>query len=148
MGYGFSLEANPDDTIVLSIGGGPAASDSSPEEKETWEVGRKARGVEGVWNYVLNAISSASYPEEAEESEATRFEDQLDAANTLSGMCQSYLDRLPKIPAALSESPPELRTEVLTMFAHYIEGEGRLNVSGTLVNIPRTKASGTSCARC
>lgn len=128
LGYGFSLEGNPDDTIVLSISGGPATSDPSPEGKERWEVGRNARGVEGVWNYVLNAISSGSQPEEAEESENIEVENRLEAAGMLSGMCQSYLDRLPKIPPASDQSPPELRPEVLTMLAHYIEGAGRLYV--------------------
>lgn len=130
LGYGFSLEGNPDDTIVLSIsGGGPAAatSRSSPEEKERWEVGRNARGVQGVWDFVLSAISSTSRPEEAAEPEAARLENQLDAANMLSEMCRSYLDRLPKIPAVLNQSPQELRSEVLTMLTHYIEGMASFN---------------------
>ncbi|KAF9652445.1 SET domain-containing protein, partial [Thelephora ganbajun] len=50
LGYGFSLKGNPDDTIVLSIGGGPVTSASNQEEKKRWEVGRSARGVEGVWH--------------------------------------------------------------------------------------------------
>ena len=123
LGYGFSLEGNPDDTIVLSIGGKPAASAPSSGEKETWEVGRDARGIGGIWNRVLDIVSSASTPE-VEESEATRFENQLDAASTLSEMCQSYLDRLPQIPAILNAPSPELRPEVLKMIAHYIEGVG------------------------
>lgn len=129
LGYGFSLEGNPDDTIVLSINGGPTGS----EEKERWEVGRNARGIDGVWNYVLNVISSTPLLEEEEEEEqgpeATRFENQLEASNTLLEMCQAYLDRLPKIPAALTESPQGLRPEVLTMFGHYIEGAGHLHVT-------------------
>ena len=124
LGYGFSLERNPDDTIVLSIGGGPATSASNTGEKQTWEIGRSGRGVEGVWDHVLNVVSSASQPEGAEESEATRFENQLDAAGMLSEMCQSYLGRLPQIPPALNPSSPELRPEVLKMFTHYIEGVG------------------------
>ena len=148
LGYGFSLECNPDDTIALSIGGGPATSDSRPEDKERWEVGRNARGVEGVWNYVLNAVSSTSNPEKAENLEATRFENQLDASSMLLEMCRSYLDRLPQIPAVLDESLPEVRSEVLTMFTHYIEGAGRLRSIATFVNIPHFQASGTSCSRC
>lgn len=142
LGYGFSLEGNPDDTIVLSIGGGPATPDPNPEEKERWEVGRNARGVDGVWNYVLKAISSASHPEEVEEPEATRFENQLDAAGMLSEMCRSYLDRLPRIPAVSSEWPPELRPQVLTMFAHYIEGVGRLHDIVTLLTFCAFRPAG------
>ena len=134
LGYGFSLEGNPDDTIVLSISGGHAASDSSPEEKERWEVGRNARGVQGVWNYVLATISSTSCLEEAEEPEVTRLENQLDAANMLSEMCRSYLDRLPK---TLNQSPQECRTEVLTMLAHYIEGKRSFNAIVDFVKTPR-----------
>lgn len=120
LGYGFSLEENPDDTIVLSIGGGPASSTSNPGEKRKWEVGRDARGVEGVWHHVFGVISSASQPGEAEELAAARFENQLDAASMLSEMCRSYLRRLPQIPNVSDASAPE--PEVLTMLVHYIEG--------------------------
>jgi len=123
LGYGFSLECNPDDTIVLGIGGGPMGSTPSPEDKKRWEVGRNARGVEGVWHHVLDVVSSASRPE-AEEPAATKFENQLDAAGTLMEMCQSYLGRLPQIPDVPDVLAPEVRREVLTMFSHYIEGAG------------------------
>ena len=122
LGYGFSLEDNPEDTIVLSIGGGPATSASNRVEKQRWEVGRAARGVEGVWRHVLDVISSVSQPEEAGESATARLESQLDAASMLSEMCRSYLQRLPQIPITSDTPTPELRPEVLTMFTHYIEG--------------------------
>lgn len=144
LGYGFSLEGNPDDTIVLSIGGGPATPVLDTGEKKRWEVGRNARGIEGVWCHVLDVISSASRPEEAEESTAAKFEDQLDAASMLSEMCQSYLGRLPQIPD-LSDAPtPGLRPEVLTMFTHYIEGAKAFPGLITSANFPRLQVSGTS----
>lgn len=124
LGYGFSLECNPDDTIVLGIGGGPATSTLNPEEKKRWEVGRNARGVEGVWGHVLDVVSSASQPEEAEGSAATRFENELDAASMLMEMCRSYLGRLPQDPDVPGALATEARLEVLTMFSHYIEGAG------------------------
>jgi len=122
LGYGFSLECNPDDTIVLAIGGGPTTSTPNPEEKKRWEVGRNARGVEGVWHHILDVISPVSQPE-AEESATTGFENQLDAASTLMEMCQSYLGRLPQIPDAPDALAPDARREVLTMFSHYTEGQ-------------------------
>ena len=122
LGYGFSLEDNPDDTIALSIGGGPATPASDPGEKKRWEVGRDARGVDGVWHHVLDATSSASQPEEAGESAAAGLERQLDAVSLLSEMCQSYLQRLPQILDVSGAPAAELRPDVLTMFAHYIEG--------------------------
>jgi len=122
LGYGFSLENNPDDTIVLSIGGGPATSASNPGEKKRWEVGRSAQGVEGIWRHVLDVVSSAPQPGDEEESAATRFENKLDAAGMLSEMCQSYLGRLPLIPHVSDAPATGLRPEVSAMFTHYIEG--------------------------
>ena len=137
LGYGFSLENNPDDTIVLSIGGGPTASVSNQGEKRRWEAGRDARGVEGVWHHVLGVISSISQPEEAEESATARLESQLDAAGMLSEMCRSYLQRLPKILIVPNAATPELRPEVLTMFTHYIEGAEPFQRITISANIPR-----------
>jgi len=147
LGYGFSLENNPDDTIVLSIGGGPAASASNPGEKQSWEVGRDARGVEGVWHHVLDAISSVLQPEEAGESATARLESQLDAASMLSEMCRSYLQRLPQIPIVSDAPTPELRPEVLTMFVHYIEGAEAFQDITTSANVLRFQANGTSWNR-
>jgi hypothetical protein len=127
LGYGFSLENNPDDTIVLSIGGGPETSASNSAEKQRWEVGRDARGVGGVWDHVLGVISSALQPGDTEESEATRFENQLDAASMLSDMCRSYLGRLLPTAVVSNASSLESRPEVLTMFTHYVEGVRRLS---------------------
>lgn len=121
LGYGFSLEDNPDDTIVLSIGGGPTTPASNSAETNKWEVGRNARGVEGVWRYVSDAVSSSLQPE-AEESPATRFEGQLDAASMLSEMCQLYLGQLPQVSQFSGAPATMARPEVLTMFSHYIEG--------------------------
>ena len=144
LGYGFSLEDNPDDTIVLSIGGGPGTSALDPGEKKRWEVGRSAFGVEGVWHHVLDVISSASRPEEAEESAVARFENQLDAGSMLSQMCQSYLGRLPRIPDASDAQTLELRPEVLTMFTHYVEGTGEFRDVFASAYIPRFQVSETS----
>lgn len=142
LGYGFSLEGNPDDTIVLSIGGGPTAPASNSEDTNRWEVGRNARGVEGVWRYVSDAISSSLQPE-AEQSTATGFEDQLDAASMLSEMCKLYLGRLPQISEFSGASATKARPDVLAMLSHYIEGvvfswnvvastdHSRLQVNGT-----------------
>lgn len=143
LGYGFSLEDNPDDTIVVSIGGGPTASASDSEVTNRWEVGRNARGVEGVWRYVFDVVSSSSQPE-AEESTATRFEDQLDAASTLSEMCQSYMGRLPQIPESSGTSATKARPEVLVMFSHYVEGGVAFWDVITSADLSQPQVNGTS----
>ena len=48
LGYGFSLPDNPDDTIVLKIGG-PSATAAFPSSSSGWEIRCNVRGVEPVW---------------------------------------------------------------------------------------------------
>ncbi|KAF8076675.1 SET domain protein [Lyophyllum atratum] len=104
LGYGFSLPQNPDDTIVLKIGG---------IDGKKWEVGRSARGVDGLWNEVLRSIQ--------QDPESTpNYEDQLDAAGALLDMLQALLDRL---PSDREGQRVEMRPEVALMLHNYVEGQ-------------------------
>ncbi|PCH42980.1 SET domain-containing protein [Wolfiporia cocos MD-104 SS10] len=102
LGYGFSLPHNPDDTIVLKIGGAAQG---------TWEVGRGARNAEPLWDAVLAAVSGGVEP--AERS----IEDELDAADMLAEMVENLYDRLPQGKTG------EMRKEVAIMLEHYLEGQ-------------------------
>ncbi|KAF8204763.1 SET domain protein [Pholiota molesta] len=104
LGYGFSIPRNPDDTIVLKIGGIGG---------NKWEIGREARGTEGLWEEVLQTFVGS------EEHYAT-YEDILDASGMLEEMVQTLIQRLPN--GQLSNAQ-ELRPEVVTMFNHYLEGQ-------------------------
>ncbi|KAJ7087399.1 SET domain protein [Mycena crocata] len=99
LGYGFSLPNNPDDTIVLKIGG---------MEGKKWEVGRNAHRADGVWENVL-AMTGGPEP---------TYEDYLDAAGALSDMVQVLLDRLPQRSEAA-----EIRDDVALMLHDYVEGQ-------------------------
>ncbi|KAJ7631765.1 hypothetical protein B0H17DRAFT_1108721 [Mycena rosella] len=101
LGYGFSLPNNPDDTIVLKIGG---------IEGKKWEVGRDARGADGVWESILE-LTGGSEP---------TYEDYLDAAAALGDMVQTLLDRLPPLSVAPSD---DMREDVAVMLNHYIQGQ-------------------------
>ncbi|KAH9887069.1 SET domain-containing protein [Cubamyces lactineus] len=119
LGYGFSLANNPDDTIVLKIGG-PSASHGGGK----WEVGRAARGAEPVWEAVLAAVRAQNdeddEDEDGEGEEGPSIEDELCAADMLAEMAQSLYDRLPPLPPA---NAAEMRPEVLQMLEHYLEGQ-------------------------
>ncbi|CDO70432.1 hypothetical protein BN946_scf184999.g73 [Trametes cinnabarina] len=124
LGYGFSLSKNPDDTIVLKIGGPSAASASSSHSGSRsspgkWEVGRGARGAEPVWEAVLSAVRAQDGDEEDEDVEGDSIEDELCAADMLAEMAQSLYDRLPPFPPANSAG---MRPEVVEMLEHYLEG--------------------------
>ncbi|KAJ7752803.1 SET domain protein [Mycena maculata] len=101
LGYGFSLPNNPDDTIVLKMGG---------VEGKKWEVGRSARGADEVWNSVLGMMGS---------SEPT-YEDYLDAAAALGDMVQALLD---KLPHPSDSGPNGIREDVALMLQNYLEGQ-------------------------
>lgn len=107
LGYGFSLPNNPDDTIVLKIGGGDGPVASRPK----FEVGRNARGADPVWNAVLSAICG--------DPEEKTVEDELDAAEMLVEMAEGLRTRLPQP----REAGHDIRPEVATMLEHYLEGE-------------------------
>ncbi|KZT69429.1 SET domain-containing protein [Daedalea quercina L-15889] len=109
LGYGFSLPENPDDTIVLKIGGNPAGSASASQPK--YEVGRNASGADPVWNTVLAAICG--------DPEESTVEDELDGAEMLAEMVENLRNRLPQ-PGAAGQ---DLRPEVATMLEHYLEGQ-------------------------
>ncbi|KAI0668916.1 hypothetical protein C8Q78DRAFT_954903, partial [Trametes maxima] len=131
LGYGFSLPNNPDDTIVLKIGGltAPSASSSSSQTPSggRWEVGRDARGAEPVWEAVLAAVAAQGNAEEADgDPERASTMNQLRAADTLDDMARSLHGRLPPFPPENAES---MRADVLQMLEHYLEGQNDILVS-------------------
>lgn len=130
LGYGFSLLENPDDTIVLKIGGNPAATGSQADaygSQKKWEVGRDARGVEPVWNEVLAAV--------CEDPGDQTVEDELYAADMLAQMAQNLFGRLPPAPTSQGVANG-VRPQVALMLEHYLEGE-RLRPNQALHNVER-----------
>ena len=107
LGYGFTLEDNPDDTIVLKLGGGG----------DSWEIGRRwNEEYERLWRRILTSVAAGDGSAKG-EGEAT-FEDRLEAAEMLMNMVEQKLQALPDATAARA-----LRPEVAVMLKHYVDGE-------------------------
>lgn len=106
LGYGFALPQNPDDTIVLKIGGGGTSAGL--------EVGRGARGAEAVWTEVLGVVEGVEGAQEALQA-------RLDVAEMLAGMIGDLIRRLP--PPVVGDERLLYRPEVLLMFEYYLEGD-------------------------
>ena len=104
LGYGFSLPQNPDDTIVLKIGG---------IDGKKWEIGRSAKGVEGLWHEIVCSIQEHA-------DTVPNYEDHLNAASALMEMVKTLLDRLPTTDRLQCA---DLRPEVSLMLHDYVEGE-------------------------
>ena len=105
MGYGFSIPRNPDDTIVLKIGG-------KFGDGKKWEIGREAQGVENMWSDLIKVFIQ-------DPSQNPTYEDMLDASSALQEMIQNLIDRL---PAEKTVEMSGIRVEVITMFQDYLEG--------------------------
>lgn len=103
LGYGFSTPNNPDDTVLLKIGGIGG---------NKWEIGRNARGVDGMWTEILSVLRQS-------EQDIPTYEDILDASGMMQEMVQTLIDRLPD---DLIPDSTAIRPEVSTMFLHYLEG--------------------------
>ena len=106
LAYGFTLPQNPDDTIVLKVGGANV-------QGARWEIGRGARGMDGLW---LELLGMAGVPEP--KAEGREFEVELDAAEMLHDMADDLMSRLPK-PESL---PSDMRSEVHAVWKNYVEG--------------------------
>ena len=106
LGYGFTLPNNPDDTIILKLGG---------VNGRKWSVGRGARGIEGLWAEILVAVGGNS------DSEADGdFENVLDASGALGEMVSSMYGSLPAVDAVAGKEG--IRAQVVQMYGHYVEG--------------------------
>lgn len=129
LGYGFALPSNPDDTIVLRVGGAGAqptsstASDTTNSVKmsnERHEIGRGARGAEAVYGEVRRTMRSArGLDAETDEEELDAWEYDLDAAECLADMVMSVLDAL---PADTSLTAEDIRPEVTSTMRFYVDG--------------------------
>jgi hypothetical protein len=111
LGYGFAIPDNPDDTLVLRIGGGA-------RESTTHEVGRDARGAENVYIDVLQQVHVALG--DRDESHHS-WEEQLDAAEALGDMLQTLLEKIPDLSA--SNYSGDVRPEIHVMVSSYVDGQ-------------------------
>ncbi|KAG8955377.1 hypothetical protein FRC04_008728 [Tulasnella sp. 424] len=137
LGYGFSLPNNPDDTIVLQLGGSPTK----------WEIGRKGRpgatdALDGIFQEAFHRLLVAWKvdmreeigPEWDENHEDEEFEVDMvymrkDAALMLLNASKSRLGPLLEANERLvshSRNPattPSVRVEVPRMLLSYVEGD-------------------------
>ncbi|KAH9983192.1 hypothetical protein BJV74DRAFT_851425 [Russula compacta] len=123
LGYGFTLPDNPDDTIVLKIGGtgtGTAGGgDTAAQQQQQHEVGRSARGAASVWGAIINAEMPQEQEQEGEEVPVWQI--ILDSADALRSMTKSLLSRLPSFVPEPEHGTR--REDVMAMIGHYVSGQ-------------------------
>ncbi len=151
LGYGFTLPANPEDTIVLKIGGARGSTTSAASSdaavntaapagaaqaaaRACYEVGRGAHGAAAVWGAIMDAVNAENEEgegedDEGEDSEVPEWQNILDRADMLRSMTESLRGRLPSPPAGRMVVPDseagtlQLRGDVVDMIGHYVSGQ-------------------------
>jgi hypothetical protein len=113
LAYGFTLANNPDDTIILKIGGGS-------RQGQKWEIGRNANGMDDLWKELLSLVAKPIAEDVEDEESGLCYEDFLEASAMLSDMTQTLLDRLPEIDN--DDAKANMREDVYLMRQHYLEG--------------------------
>ncbi|KAH8114871.1 SET domain-containing protein [Phellopilus nigrolimitatus] len=131
LGYGFALEDNPDDTIMLKVGTGAAAASDEKFTRSEFEIGRDVQGVDALWSEVRARIATSygvtkpysnAEVEESWEEEDIRL--IMETADTLSGMVTSLLHRLPSLAETTEEVQSlTIRESVRTMWGYYVRGQ-------------------------
>jgi len=109
LAYGFVIPDNPDDTIVLKMGG----------SDKRWEVGRAAKGIEPVWKEVRSRVA-----QESSETTAHSWEISLDASEMLEEMVWSLFRALPNVDQGGERDPyGSVRLDVKVMIQRYVKGQ-------------------------
>lgn len=137
LGYGFTLPANPEDTILLKIGGTrdttASAVAAAAAARTRYEVGREAHGAAAVWGAIMDAVKAENGEEDDDDegSEAPEWQIILDSADMLRSMTESLLGRLPCPPQTCTKAVPgseagtsiKLRGDIEEMIDHYVSGQ-------------------------
>jgi hypothetical protein len=154
LGYGFTLPANPDDTIVLKIGGTRDitttnnTTNAAAAAAAAHEVGREARGAAAVWGTIMDAVRTE---EEEGDEETPEWQIILDSADMLRSMTKSLLARLPSPPTPTTGvpgpgEPDTLRGDVVEMIRHYVLGQREV-LQGLLQYADDRETGGVAVAR-
>ena len=128
LGYGFTLPANPEDTIMLKIGGtrdnAASAAAGAAAARARYEVGREAHGAAAVWGAIMDAVKGENEEEEDGSEAAPEWQIILDSADMLRSMTESLLGRLPQAKTVVPDGTTiKLRGDVVEMIGNYVSGQ-------------------------
>lgn len=130
LGYGFVLPSNPEDTIVLKLGG----------SEQRHEIGRRAvehasvdpatgLGIEGgmksLWDEVERMVLTSGEDDESVTSMEGGWEVALEVCEALDEMITQKVDALPDLSEIPHLPSAGIRPEVRSMIAEYVKGASR-----------------------
>lgn len=123
LGYGFVLPSNPEDTIVLKLGG----------SEQRHEIGRHAArhadtlvgGMKTLWEEVEKMVLTSGEDDESVTSMEGGWEVALEVCEALDEMITQKIDALPDLSEIPHLPSAGIRPEVRSMIAEYVKGESR-----------------------
>lgn len=87
--------------------------------EKRWEIGRAAKGIEGVWKEVRSRVA-----QETSETTAHNWEISLDASEMLEEMVWSLFRALPNVDQGGEKDPyGSVRLDVKVMIQRYVKGK-------------------------
>lgn len=118
LGYGFVLTSNPEDTIVLKLGG----------STERHEIGRHAArhaesgGMKSLWDEIETMVLNSGEDDVSVTSMEGGWEVTLEVCEALDEMITQKIDALPDLSETPAPSSATIRPEVRAMIAEYVKG--------------------------
>ncbi|PVF96460.1 SET domain-containing protein [Serendipita vermifera] len=111
LGYGFVIENNPEDTMLLKL----------PGDERRFRIGRKATGeVTNVWNEIGRRLQE-SFASDGDDLDIMMAELELEIAQVLPEMLHNLKNKLPLLgPQEVTEP---VRNEILQMVRGYVKGK-------------------------
>lgn len=118
LGYGFVIPSNPEDTIVLKLGG----------SEQRHEIGRHASrhadagGMKSLWEEIEKMVLTSGEDDESVTSMEGGWEVALEVCEALDEMISQKIDALPDLSEIPHLPSAGIRPEVRSMIAEYVKG--------------------------
>ncbi len=119
LGYGFVIPSNPEDTIVLKLGG------SEKRHEIGRDVASSAQGgsMDELWKEVENMVLSSGEDDASVTSLEGGWEVTLEVCEALEDMLIRKMEALPDAEAIAGITVHSIRPDVRDLIAEYVQGE-------------------------
>jgi len=119
LGYGFAIPSNPEDTIVLKLGG------SEKRHEIGRDVASSAQGgsMDELWKEVENMVLSSGEDDASVTSLEGGWEVTLEVCEALEDMLIRKMEALPDAEAIAGITVHSIRPDVRDLIAEYVQGQ-------------------------
>ncbi|KAF9505830.1 hypothetical protein BS47DRAFT_1378233 [Hydnum rufescens UP504] len=143
LGYGFIIPSNPEDTIVLKLGGSAHRHEIS---RDVFTLAG-CNGMRDLWAEVEMMVLTSGEDDESVTSMEGGWEVTLEVCEALKDMVARKIDALPDLTSFTSSpNPPAVRPDVTEMIIEYVQGQRDI-LGGILEYVKRRKQAAIETAK-